>query len=191
MFWYIVSALLITIVALAGAIAFSSLSRRTSSPRPWSARRLLTEAELEFVRTLDQALNGRYRIVVKARLADVIEPSAALGDADRRRLFERADAVHLDCLLCDVHTFEVLAAIQLDRRKRHSAKEEEADRFLEGALHSANVHLIRLTLRTGYTAALLATHIESVMSRDFIETLTLTPLPFEFQSPTGQDKASA
>ena len=185
MFWYVVSALVIAIVALGGAIAFSGLSRRDQKPRLCSARKLLTEAELEFVRTLELALNARYRIVVKTRLADIIELNEAFGDADRRKLFEQCDAILLDCLLCDVRTFEVLAAIQLERRKRRSAAEEQADRFVEDALRAANIHLIRMPLQAGYTTALVATHIESVMSRDFIETLTLTQFPVELRSLVG------
>jgi hypothetical protein len=185
MFWYVVSALVIAIVALGGAIAFSGLSRRDQRPRLCSARKLLTEAELEFVRTLELALNARYRIVVKTRLADIIELNEAFGDADRRKLFEQCDAILLDCLLCDVRTFEVLAAIQLERRKRRSAAEEQADRFVEDALRAANIHLIRMPLQPGYTTALVATHIESVMSRDFIETLTLTQFPVELRSLVG------
>jgi Protein of unknown function (DUF2726) len=185
MFWYVVSALAIAIAALGGAIAFSGLSRRTHKPRLCSARKLLTEAELEFVRTLEQALNGRYRVVVKTRLADIIELNEALGDADRRRLFERGNSILLDFLLCDVRTFEVLAAIQLERRKRRSAREQQADQFVEDALRAANIHLIRMPLQPGYTTALVATHVESVMSRDFIETLTLTPVPVELRSLIG------
>jgi len=111
---------------------------------------------------------------MKPRLGDVIEPHEALGRAERARLRERMDRVRLDCVLCDEQTFEVLAAIQLEDDRRRDAGEDEGDRFVGDALRSANMHLIRIPLAPGYSAAELSVLVEAILSRDFIETLTLT-----------------
>ena len=160
--FYILIALLIIGAAVGAAIAYTRLPT-APLPRFSSRRRLLNEAELEFVRVLEFALSGQFRVLLKVGLADIVEPHSALDQADRTRLQQRISKIGLDCILCDVHTFEVVAAIQWN--------DEPEDRFLEEALRSANMHLIRIPLKSSYTAAHLATRIESILSRDFIETL--------------------
>ena len=123
---------------------------------------------------LELALNGRFRIVTKARLGDVIAPADSLAAAHCASLEKRIRGIGLDCVLCDPRTFELIAAIQLNDDRSNRIKGEE-DRFLEAALRSANMHLIRIPLKRDYTATYLATQIESILSRDYIETLTLTP----------------
>jgi hypothetical protein len=188
MSWSIAS-LVVVLTAIAGsAIAIKRRLQRAPAARFSARRKLLTDAESEFVRTLELAMKGRYRIVTKARLADVIEPHEALGAAYRRRLFKKITGIGLDCVLCDPGTFEVLAAVRLSPPQRRTATAREEDSFVEAALRSANMHLIRLPLPAECSVTVLAAHIESVMSRDFIDTLTLTPLPNELRtlsSPSG------
>jgi len=180
--WYTAYVIVILICAFGIAIAFWCGSRPDSTLRFSSRRKLLNDDQLVFIRALELALHGRYRIVTTARLSDLVEPHESLRAFGRRRLFEKMNAIVLDCVLCDEQTFEVLAAIQLNRSKRRSGKAAEEDRFVEVALRSANTHLIRMPLQPLYSAALIATQVESVMSRDFIETLTLTTLPTEVEA---------
>jgi hypothetical protein len=172
---YIVAMTGVAIIAIGGVVVWMHRGPSDLEPRFTSRRKLLTDAEIEFIRVLELALDGRYRIVTKARLGDVIAPAESVSAQHRAALEERIRGIALDCVLCDPRTFELIAAIQL-KDSAFGRVEGEEDRFLEDALHSANMHLVRVPLRRSYTATYLATRIESILSRDFIETLTLMPL---------------
>ena len=172
--FYILITLLIMSAGVGAAIAYT---RRRAAPLPRfsSRRKLLSESELEFIRVLEFALNDQYSVFPKLKLGDVVEPHSALAGSDRARLRERIGKIGLDCVLCDVRTSEVLAAIQLKAEEKKAQTDAQDDHFVEHALHSANMHLIRIPLKSSYTAADLAARIESVLTRDFVETLTLMP----------------
>ncbi len=134
--------------------------------------RLLTEHERAFADRLELALNGRYRITPKVPLARVVEAGQTPRPAARAELRKRLDAICLDFVLTEVRSWEVLAVIMLEARGAHAAASRSDREFLESALRSANIHLLRLSAGNGHSASFLAAQIESILSKDFIETLT-------------------
>jgi hypothetical protein len=165
--------------AVVTAIVFTVARRRsTRGQEPsdiFAKGKLLSDSEQTFLRILEVAVQGQYRIATKVRLLDVIEPQMSARASRHGSVLSRIGHTSLDFVLCDNETNEALAAIRLDDRKRSSGGHGRVDEFLEAALHSANIHLIRIEAQPTYTTAHLAAQIESVFARDFIETLTLTP----------------
>jgi hypothetical protein len=162
--------------AVVTAIAAAALLFRRSRPGPpvsfLSKGALLTEAEQRFVHALELAAKGRYRIAMKVSLADVIVPHRVSRESRKQGIDEQIRGVVLDFLLCDVLSFDVLAAIRLADAPGLVDDTHES-RFVEDALRSANIHCMRIVRRATYSAADLAAEIEAVLQHDFVQTLTL------------------
>src|SRR5262245_27786766 len=75
-------------------------------------RELLTPTEQSFFLALEQAVNRRYRIFCQVRIADVLKPKGSGGSY--WSAFNRISQKHFDFVLCDLQTFEVVMAIELD-----------------------------------------------------------------------------
>ncbi len=152
---------IILIVALLGALAslalhflrLRHLRHRFQEPLPgalpYRARRaLLTPTEREFYAALCRAVEGRYVVCIKVRLADVIDCPPAVWRLGYGRLVAQK---HLDFVLCDPATTRVRAAVELDDRSHARAHRRARDRFVEAAMRAAGVPLIRLPAATAYS----------------------------------------
>jgi hypothetical protein len=170
-----IAVILIVVACGIGGFAFFSLKR----PRPGALRYrargpFMTRQEREFSSLLEAAIGGRYRIGSKISLAHLIEPKTPDGADVSSDHTARLREFTIDFVVCDNETCEVLAAIQLDRRSSLSERPFRAEAFIRDALLSANIHLLALSPRKQFTAAELASEIESALCKDFVQTLTLT-----------------
>lgn len=88
-----------------------------------------------------------YHIAFKARLADLItcdEPAWVDGFG---HMIARH---HVDFVICDYRTMNVLAAIELDDRSHARASRKRRDQFLDEALSAAGVPLLRVRAASWY-----------------------------------------
>ena len=77
---------------------------------------------------------------MKVRLADVLDCSSA---AKQQGYFAKVSQKHLDFVLYDVVTTRILAAIELDDRSHQRRDRQRRDQFLEEAMSTAGVSLLR------------------------------------------------
>lgn len=139
---------------------------------------LLTAAERSFFGALEQAANGKLRIMVKVRLADVIRPEKGLARRAYTGAFNRISRKHLDFVLCDPGTLAIRAAVELDDGSHQRAARKERDQFLESAMKSAGIPLHRFSVQRGY-------EIESIRNALGLEEKSSTSRHWE------QDKGEA
>ena len=112
---------------------------------------LLTPAELSFKHTLKLALSERNEIDSKVRLADLISVDKSLSGSDWHKSFNRIKSKHIDFVLSDKKTSELVCAIELDDSS-HSRKERiSRDEFLNKALKSAELPLVRFKASVSYS----------------------------------------
>lgn len=175
--WIVVAILVLAITAGVGLVLLRLHGNMRKEPPVFHPRgKLLSDTEQSFLQTLEDALQGQYRIATKVSLREVIEPRRSLSPNQRRSAFVKMGRTSLDFVLCDNQTYEVLAAIRLDNQRRSGASGGSGeDVFVENALHSANIHLIRIEPHAVLSKAHLAAQIESVFAKDLIDTLTLAP----------------
>lgn len=138
----------------------SSRRRRTrKSPRhhqrlPYQTRRLLlSRGEAAFYRALRVAVRGQYLIAFKVRLADLITCEKRAWNDGFGHLIARQ---HLDFVLCDWKTTEILLAIELDDRSHELARRRQRDNFLNEALAAAGIPLVRFRAASRYDANTVA-----------------------------------
>lgn len=124
---------------------------------------LLTAAERSFLGVLEKIVGDRYRIYAQVRLADVISIRPGTEKRQRQMALNRITSKHVDFVVCEKFTLDVLCAIELDD-STHSKEDRMArDRFVEGVLHTANLPLVRVVARAGYQPDEVRKSLEKVL----------------------------
>ncbi|MEX2167732.1 MAG: DUF2726 domain-containing protein [Pirellulales bacterium] len=130
-------------------------------PLPYQPRgTLLSRGEGAFFRALRVALRGEYLIAFKVRLADLITCRDTAWDAGFGHLIARQ---HLDFVLCDWKTTEILVAVELDDRSHKLARRRRRDSFVNDALAAAGIPLVRFQAAFHYDAAVVAAALVAAM----------------------------
>lgn len=121
---------------------------------PYYARKaLLTPAERSFLGVLEQAAAGRYRVLGKVRLADVLGVQKGTPAGERQRAVNRITAKHVDFVLCHSHNLSIAALVELDDASHQRGDRQARDAFLERACGAANLPLLRFPAQAGYPIA--------------------------------------
>ena len=124
---------------------------------------LFSSAERSFLGILDQAVGDQYRILGKVRIADVITPEKGMNRRHWQIAFNRISAKHFDYLLCDKHTLEVIAAIELDDKSHKQTRTQQRDLLIEQACESAKLPLIRFDAKRSYQLELIRSTIHTAL----------------------------
>jgi hypothetical protein len=123
---------------------------------------LLSRGEAAFYRALRTAVQGRYLIAFKVRLADLVTCKEEAWDAGFGHMIARQ---HLDFVLCDWRSTDILLVIELDDRTHSAPRRRARDAFLNEALFAAGVPLLRFRAEARYDAASIADKITSFASK--------------------------
>ncbi|MBX7165936.1 MAG: DUF2726 domain-containing protein [Pirellulales bacterium] len=102
------------------------------------------------------AIGGKYHVAFKVRLADLITCSDRDWQAGFGHLIARH---HIDFVVCDYRTTEVLAAIELDDRSHEKASRRRRDAFVDEALAVSAIPLLRIQAASWYNPTALASAI--------------------------------
>jgi hypothetical protein len=111
---------------------------------------LLTPAERLFYKSLEQAVNGQYLIMCKARLADVITPKSSGDRSKWQSAFNKISGKHFDFVLCEPESFTVVAAVELDDKSHQNKSAQKRDKVKNDSCKSAGLALIRIPAKRRY-----------------------------------------
>jgi hypothetical protein len=131
----------------------------------FSRRRVFTNNEQDFFRILHQTLNGKYHILSKVRLLDILRIDEDLKYKDRGKYwaaFNRVTKLHLDFILISKDKHYIECIIELDD-KSHSIRKERDD-FLNAIIQSINFPFIRIPARANgtYSHEYIMQHLQKV-----------------------------
>jgi hypothetical protein len=85
-------------------------------------------------------------IWAKVRLADIIEvDKRQVGNKEYMKYFNQIQSKHLDFVLSNKQTLQLVSAVELDDKTHEYKDRVERDIFLNNALQIAGVPLIRCT----------------------------------------------
>lgn len=141
----------------------TSFRRRARTPRrlPYKPRRsLLSRGEAAFYFALRVAVRGRFLIAFKVRLADLITCTEQAWEAGFGHMIARQ---HLDFVLCDWSSTDIVMAIELDDRSHNRRHRRTRDKFLNEALSSAGVPLVRFQAAAKYDATEIAKVLDAAV----------------------------
>jgi Protein of unknown function (DUF2726) len=133
--------LLLAAVVLAIVIAVWLVMRKRRPSLPYVKRpSLLTPAELRFYRVLLRAVPAGLVVFVKVRLIDLVN----VPDKAWREYGAPASGMHLDFVLADAATLEVVLVIELDDKSHLGTEAQKRDKFKNAALGAAGVPILRV-----------------------------------------------
>lgn len=153
-------------VVLAMFLAALFLVRMYSGTRrlPYRSRgRMMTNAEIKFFRSLQQAVQGDLLIFSMVRIADLLR--VAEETANKRTWLNRIIAKHIDFVLCHPGTLETMLAIELDDATHERKDRQERDAFVEQAFESADFPLLRIKVASEYDPRALRQMIDASLKR--------------------------
>ena len=114
---------------------------------------LLSPAERDFYDALRQAVGPSYLIFVKVRLLDLLWLPQNLSN--RQTHLNRAQAKHVDFVLCHPQTVAPALVIELDDASHQLPERQERDIFLNEVLRVAGIPLLRVPVRKSFLAQAL------------------------------------
>ncbi len=143
-------------VGLAVLVAIVLLLRMYGGERPLPYRKresLLTKAELRFYRSLIKAAQDDFQVFAMVRMADLLQVEP--GNTANRKWLNSILAKHIDFVLCDNEHLKPLVCIELDDSSHARADRIERDIFVNKAMESAKLPLLRIKTQTHYHAGQL------------------------------------
>jgi len=111
---------------------------------------LLTPAELSFYHVLKIAVSEQYDIFAKVRLADLIAVNKGMVRAEWGKAFNKIKSKHIDFVLCDKNTSEILCVIELDDRSHSQVKRQQRDEFVTKVLDVTRIPFVRFDVARTY-----------------------------------------
>jgi very-short-patch-repair endonuclease len=150
------------VIATIVAALYISLGLRQKS-LPYERRpSLLTKTELAFFRSLQEAVDGQWMIATMVRMADLIRVRADTPKSQSWR--NRIHAKHIDFLLCDHGTMQAKLAVELDDASHQRPDRVRRDKFVNAALDSAGIPLLRIDVQDNYNTDDLRKRISEQLS---------------------------
>jgi hypothetical protein len=135
---------------------------------------LLSPAERSFFGVLQQTVSADYVVFAKIRLADIVRPASNLSRSAWFTAFNPTTGKHVDFVLCDRASVNVLAAIELDDSSHESFERGFRDYLVDSALKDAGIPMLRVQVQQSYSPAQLRQQIEALLPQR--ENRRTTPL---------------
>ncbi|MDX2451593.1 DUF2726 domain-containing protein [Desulfosarcina sp.] len=160
---------------------------------PYQSREVLcTPAERSFMGVLDKAAGNGHRIFTKVRLADIIETKGKLSPSARQSSFNRISGKHLDFVICNSRNLSIVGAIELDDKSHLKKRVKERDQFLDKALDSADIPILRVKAQSTYSLKELSSALDDTFNINVGGQLEAIPAPPEaIQEPRQKQIAEA
>jgi hypothetical protein len=141
------------VIGLLGLVARVSLDSSKERKIAYKRQKLFSAAERSFLGVLDQVVGQEYRVIGKVRIADIIRPDGALSASARTSALNRIMSKHVDFAVCDQGTLQVVGVIELDDASHEKASRRRRDEFVNAALVSAGVPIVRIPAQQVYSPA--------------------------------------
>lgn len=156
-FWPVI---LVAAMIYAGISLLQHLGGRTSTP--YVAReRLVTNPELRFFHVLREAVDEDWEIFAMVRIADILK--VPRGIKKRRSWLNKILSKHIDFVLCDGESLEIVVGIELDDASHNRAHRIERDRFVNAAFEDAGIPLLRVKTQKDYDAGAIRKLIDKAI----------------------------
>lgn len=130
--------------------------------RPYKLRdEFLSKAELSFYRVLIGAVQGRWTVCAKVRLADVFYVSRP---HENRGAGNSINQKHVDFLLCDPATMQPVVGVELDDSSHKGKKRQERDALVDEIFAAAGLPLVHVVAARGYSPGAVLEQIEGAVA---------------------------
>lgn len=150
---------LITLVVIVAVLA--SRLNDNSFPFPFDSKKVLfTPAEKNFQNLVEQALGGKYRVLNRVRLSDVLRVRNGVSSRASQTAAKSAESKYLDFVICERNSMKLLGAIDLVDTQGRGYKIKK-DWFVSGSLEAASIPHLRIKVKANYTLEEIRTCINT------------------------------
>lgn len=154
-----------------------------SKINPYHSRSfLLTRNELAFFHALHAAIESRFCLFTKVRLADIVGCSDALWDQEPGRKIAQK---HVDFVLCERASSRIILVIELDDRSHRRPERKRRDLFLNQLFRDADIPLLRHRAQDSYQPSALKQFLSSQRRPDWQQGKRKTPSRNSFSIRRG------
>ena len=161
---------------------------KTGSPIafPYQAKNsLCSPAERSFLGVLEQLINDKYWILLKVRLADLLEIEKGVSKSLRQSAFNRISRKHVDFVVCGKEDLLILGVIELDDQSHKIAKRQERDRFLDSAMNAAGISILHIQAQNAYSISDIREQLQN--SFEFLTNKAEPELPTPVKDSNEQE----
>ena len=180
--------LVIILTVLVGFFVFKKYIKPGSITEfPYQSKTsLCSPAERSLLGVLEQLLSDKYRVLLKVRLADMIEMQNGVSKSLRQSAFNRISRKHVDFVVCDKNDLSILGVIELDDQSHKSARRKARDNFLDRALTAADIPLMHIQAQNTYSVIEIQNHLQN--SFMFLTNKAETDLSHKVTDPKDREK---
>jgi Protein of unknown function (DUF2726). len=150
--WPLIAILIVFGIAATALKAFLGGNRGGTEDYPYEREQaLFTPAERSFLGVLEQAVDGKLRIIGKVRLADVVKVRKVNNKSAWQKAFNRIQSKHVDFVACDTATLGVKFVVELDDKSHNQSKRQDRDEFIDKVLAAAEIPVFHFAAKRTYT----------------------------------------
>jgi hypothetical protein len=150
---------MISLIVIVGMLA--SRLNDNSFPFPFERKTtLFTTAEKNFQNLVEQAMGGKYRIINRVKLADIVNIRNGVSNRAGQTATNNANSKYLDFVICDRDSMRLLGVIDLVDTQGKGYKIKK-DWFVSGTLEAASIPHIRIKVKANYTIEEIRTCINT------------------------------
>ncbi len=146
----------ISVLAVLVAVAAFLASRFVShgNPFPFNKKNsLFTQVERSYLNLLEQAVKGKYKVISRVKMADILELKSNVDAKSRIAASVKLNAKYLDFVLCDPEDMSIVAAVDLVNNNSKDGHKAIPDWFVSGAFEAAGIPYVRMKIKAGYSIA--------------------------------------
>lgn len=161
------SIFILLLVMVVVAVLVSLLKVQQAGPAKemtYEARKdFFSPAERSFFGVLEWAVAGKYRVLGKVRLGDLIQPAKGYTRSQRTVAWNRINQKHVDFVLCQPDTLAPVGAVELDDASHRQEERSERDDFVDRALKTAGIPIVRFAARKSYAVVEVKAQLQAVL----------------------------
>jgi hypothetical protein len=150
--WPLIAILIVIVIVVTALKVFLGGNKGGTEDYPYEKEQaLFTPAERSFLGVLEQAVNGKLRIMGKVRLADIVKVKNGTNKSAWQKAFNKIQSKHVDFVACDIATLGLKFVVELDDKSHSQSKRQERDDFIDKTLAAAKIPVFHFTAKPTYT----------------------------------------
>jgi hypothetical protein len=122
---------------------------------------LVTKSELAFFHCLLDAVDDEWHVVGMVRIADLIRVKK--GTSEFQKWQNKIHAKHIDFVLCELDSMSIELAIELDDVSHRRKDRQVRDEFVNAAMESCGLPLLRVPVANDYDIDELRASIDELI----------------------------
>lgn len=150
--WSLIAILIVTLIAVTALKKFFGGNKGGTEDYPYEKEQtLFSTAERSFLGVLEQAVDGKLRIMGKVRLADILKVKNGNNKSAWQKAFNRIQSKHVDFVACDTATLGVKFVVELDDKSHNQFERQDRDEVKDKILAAAKIPVFHFTAKRTYT----------------------------------------